>query len=259
MRNVTHRRPRSVKTRPRRSDDVLRRIVGLIFEGHLIPGTRLPSERKLSVTLQVSRTTLRDAMNRLEARGYIERRPKSGNFVCTAMPPTMREPIEEVVGSQVTRLADVLEIRKVLELWAVAQAVKAPDARMLREMKTVVAAMKRLARFRTDEQFEQYRKADLEFHQTLARMTRNSIYVHLNDFLNQLIRHSMAISRELVAGNYGERNLPAHERILAAITKRDLAAARQAMLDHFALLEQYLRSARSHARAAKTEKHLVKS
>jgi GntR family transcriptional repressor for pyruvate dehydrogenase complex len=255
MRNVTHRRPRSVKTRPRRSDDVLRRVVGLIFDGHLSPGTRLPSERKLSVTLQVSRTTLRDALNRLEARGYIERRPKSGNFVCTAMPPTMRQPIEEVVGSQLTRLADVLEIRKGLELWAIAQAVKAPDARLLRQMKTVLAAMKRLARFRTDEQFEQYREADLEFHRTLARMTRNSIYVHLIDFLHQLIRHSMAISRELVAGNYGERNLSAHERIVAALTKGDPSAARQAMLDHFALLEQYLRTARNDGRAAQSEQH----
>jgi GntR family transcriptional repressor for pyruvate dehydrogenase complex len=244
-----------VKTRPRRSDDVLRRVVGLIFDGHLSPGTRLPSERKLSVTLQVSRTTLRDALNRLEARGYIERRPKSGNFVCTAMPPTMRQPIEEVVGSQLTRLADVLEIRKGLELWAIAQAVKAPDARLLRQMKTVLAAMKRLARFRTDEQFEQYREADLEFHRTLARMTRNSIYVHLIDFLHQLIRHSMAISRELVAGNYGERNLSAHERIVAALTKGDPSAARQAMLDHFALLEQYLRTARNDGRAAQSEQH----
>jgi len=129
-------------------------------------------------------------------------------------------------------------------VWAVRQALQAPNAQLLREMAERIARMKALARFRTDEQFEQYRQADLEFHQVLARMTRNPIYVHLIDFLNNLIRDSISISRELVPGDYGERNLPAHERIHAAIARQDAAAAEQAMFDHFALVEQYMRSAK---------------
>ncbi len=223
---------------PRRSDDVLRRLLSLIFEGRLSPGARLPSERELSQRLSVSRTTLRDAMNRLEARGFVERRAKSGNFVCTALPSTLRDPIQEAVGTQVARLADVVAIRKVLELWAVEQALQERQPALLRAMAKRIAAMRAVVRFRTDQQFERYRGADLEFHQMLARMTRNPIYVHLIDYLHRLIRDSIAISRELVAGDYGKRNLRAHERIYAAIARQDAAGARQAMIDHFALVEQ---------------------
>jgi len=231
--------------RPRRSDDVLRRLLSLIFEGRLSPGARLPSERELSQRLSVSRTTLRDAMNRLEARGFVERRAKSGNYVCTALPPAVRDPIQEAVGAQVARLADVVAIRKVLELWAVEQAVQQRQPALLRAMEKRIAAMRAAMRFRTDEQFERYRGADLEFHQMLARMTCNPIYVHLIDFLHRLIRDSIAISRELVAGDYGQRNLRAHERIRAAIARQDAPGARQAMLDHFSLVEQRLGASRS--------------
>jgi len=223
----------------------------LIFEGHLAPGSRLPSERDLSETLGVSRSTLRDAMNRLEARGYVERRSKSGNYICTAIPDSLREPIEDVVQEKVVGLSDIIEIRKVLELWAVARAAQSPSERLLGALRDCLKRMKAASRFRTAEQFARYSEADLRFHQVIAQMTRNVIYVHLIHFFSNLISSSISLSRRLVPGDFARQNLAVHERIFRAIEERNPARAQEAMLEHFRFVEQHLPPLSSRRRAAK--------
>src|SRR5262245_39862269 len=127
----------------RRSDEALRRIVGMIFEGRLSPGTRLPAERELSEQLGISRTTLRDAMGRLRARGYIESRSKSGNYVRTAIPQAISQPIEDVVAAQVVGFGHIIELREILELWAVEKAAAAPAAADLTRLRECLRSMQR--------------------------------------------------------------------------------------------------------------------
>ncbi len=56
-------------------------LVSRIEAGELAPGDQLPSERHLSQTLGVNRTTLRRALHILEQRGLLERRQGEGTFV----------------------------------------------------------------------------------------------------------------------------------------------------------------------------------
>ncbi len=224
----------------RRSDETLREIVGLIFEGHLSPGSRLPPERELAGLLGVSRSTLREAMNRLEARGYIERRSKSGSYVRTAIPRSLQEPIEEILEHDLSGLGELIEIRKVLELWAVRKVTAHPDKGFLAAMKQCLISMKANRGLRTSQQFERYREADLKFHQTLAEMTGNSIFIHLVHFLSHLISRSISLSKQLVPNDYGVENLKTHERIVQAIQSKNAARAEQAILDHFRLVENQI-------------------
>ncbi|MCX8036833.1 MAG: FadR family transcriptional regulator [Candidatus Sumerlaeia bacterium] len=227
----------------RRSDETSRQLLALIFEGHFPPGSPLPPERELAETLRVSRPTLREALNKLEAKGLIERRSKSGNYVCTAIPPSTRDAIEDLLSSDIVEFSNVVEIRKVLELWAVSRATERADKRSLAALQKCLAAMKTTARFRTPEQFARHSEADLRFHQTIAEMTGNPIYVHLFHFLANLISRSITLSRTLV-GRYAEQSLKVHGQLLAAIESGDPAKARKALLDHFAFVEKHLWSRR---------------
>lgn len=229
-----------LKTGERRSDDAFRRIVGMIFQGQISPGSKLPPERELSVSLGVSRTTLRDALNRLEARGVIDRRPKSGNFVRTVIPTSVREPIEDVVEDRVVGLARIIEIRKVLEVWAAAKAAEAPTAESLAALEDCLDEMNACKSLRTTGQFDRYSRADLRFHQVIAEMTGNSIYIHLFDFLADLVSRSISLSKGIVPGDFGQKNLTKHRRILAAIRKRDANLAQDGLLEHFAFIEKHL-------------------
>ena len=224
----------------RRSDEALRQILDLIFQGQLPPGARLPAERELSDLLGVSRTTLRDALNKLEARGYIERRDRSGNYVCTAVPQALRAPLEEIVEGQVVGLRDIVDIRKALEIWAVRRAAEAPGAEPLKRLRGCLRAMKANAALHTEEQFGRYIEADGQFHQVIAEMTGNPVYLHLFDYFSGLLRRSMAITRELMPGEFAAYNLALHERLYEAVKAADPARAEAAMHEHFRFVEELI-------------------
>jgi len=230
----------AVQTSRRRSDQAFQQILALIFEGRLSPGSRLPGERELTETFGFSRTTLRDALTRLEARGYINRRSKSGSFVCTSLPQPFREPIEEIVDSNVISTSDIIEIRKVLELWAVAKASHSPGKELLAALARCLRVMQATSAFKTDGQFTRYRDADLKFHQTIAEMTGNLLYVHLFHFFLDLVRRSISLSRQFVPGDFAKDNLRNHQEVYRAIEKRDSDRARHAMLEHFRYVEQHI-------------------
>ncbi len=235
----------------RRSDEVLGQIVGLIFEGRLSPGDRLPAERELAEQLGVSRPTLRDAINRLEVRGYIERRSKSGNYVCTAVPQSLREPIEDIVDASVVGFRDILDIRKALELWAVERAASSPTKKAIATLEECLKIMKSNAGFRTDDQFARHSEADSKFHQTIAEMAENPIYTHLFHFFANLIRRSIVISRQLMPDDFAAQNIGVHEQILKAIKGKDMTKAKEAMAAHFRFVEEHLSAKKPNKKNAK--------
>jgi GntR family transcriptional repressor for pyruvate dehydrogenase complex len=218
----------------------LREVQALISNERFSPGERLPAERELAEMLGVSRPMLREALNILESRGYIDRRSKSGNFVCTAIPASVRDPIEQAMNSSLLGFRDIVELRKVLELWAVEKASESPGHKYLQALEGCLKAMKATASFRTEEQFERYREADLRFHQVVAEMTSNLAYIHLFHFLAKLVKNSITMTRQLVHDSFGKENLGYHQAIYEAIRDRDSLRARLAMLNHFQILEKRL-------------------
>ena len=228
-------------TPQRRSDDAFHHIVEMIFAGRFSPGARLPSERELTGIVGVSRTTLRDALNRLEARGFVERRTKSGTYVATALPGSLREPMEEGVDAELVEFRHLIEVRKPLELWAVACAATNREEEPLRKLRACLSAMRQSMGLDTEEQFERFSQADLEFHQVIAEMTGNPLYVHLFHFLFSLVLRSISLSRRIVIERYGETNVARHEAVYDAIEAGDAAAAQEAMRAHFALVERWIR------------------
>lgn len=65
--------------------EIVARYAERICQGHLPPGTRLPTERQLAAELQVNRSTVVAAYAELQASGLVERRQGSGTFVCGAL------------------------------------------------------------------------------------------------------------------------------------------------------------------------------
>ena len=66
---------------PRVSDSIVAQIEGMILEGLLKPGEKLPPERELAERLDVSRPSLREAIVVLESRGLLQSRRGGGTFV----------------------------------------------------------------------------------------------------------------------------------------------------------------------------------
>lgn len=72
----------------RLSDDIVDRLEGMILEGTLTSGQRLPAERVLAEQFGVSRPSLREAIQKLVAKGLLVSRQGGGNYVAESLGST---------------------------------------------------------------------------------------------------------------------------------------------------------------------------
>src|SRR6478736_807541 len=98
-------------------EHVADRLVTAIALGEFVPGQRLPSERELASTLGVSRTTVREAIQRLAALGYVDvRRGRTGGaFVLEGMGPEANEMIRRTLLPEWSNLEGLLDFRQLIE------------------------------------------------------------------------------------------------------------------------------------------------
>ena len=226
----------------RRSDGAMRKIVAKIHDGTFGPEQRLPAERDLAELLAISRATLRDALNRLEASGYIVRRAGSGNYVSSSIPEEARTPLEAGIRERLITLQEIIDVRKPLEVWAAAQAAGQRTGAQLRELAVQLKIMQRCGALQDVASLNQYARADIEFHLIIARMTGNLVYLNTLQFLTDLISQSLEISREALSKDFSGKNTRCHEAILAAIKESNSVTAGKAMKAHFTHVENRIRS-----------------
>ena len=80
----------------------------------LKPGDKLPSERELAEMLQVSRSSIRDAIRSLELLGLVEPRQGAGTIVCEPVDASMK-PFTEALRHRRALVGELLDFRKMLE------------------------------------------------------------------------------------------------------------------------------------------------
>ncbi len=100
---------------PKLSDVIEQRLEYLILEGTLHPGEKLPPERELAKQFGVSRPSLREAIQCLEAKGLLLRRQGGGTFVQTNLWQSFSNPLAELLADHPESQFDLLETRHALE------------------------------------------------------------------------------------------------------------------------------------------------
>ena len=100
---------------PKLSDVIEQQLEYLILEGTLRPGEKLPPERELAKQFDVSRPSLREAIQRLEAKGLLLRRQGGGTFVQTNLWQSFSDPLAELLADHPESQFDLLETRHALE------------------------------------------------------------------------------------------------------------------------------------------------
>ena len=168
-------------------DAVADRLRGDILAGRLRPGTRLPSERELSLALGVNRLTLRASLARLEALGLIVTRHGAGTVVASWRERAGLETLGTLVRG--LKLADpawhelvrsTLEIRRILAAEAVALAAE----RHTEQDIGAIAACAQVVLEHADDPIA-FARADLAFMRAVCKAAHN---VGLELFLNTFAR-----------------------------------------------------------------------
>ena len=233
---------------PKLADVVAREIEQRVLEGRLKPGDRLPSERDLSVQLGVSRASLREAIQKLAARGLLESRQGGGTFVTDRLDSSFGNPWEEILRDHPGVHEDMLEFRHMLEGRAAECAARRSTVADRERIRQSLAQLE--AAF-AGEDLDAQVDTDLAFHQAIAEAAHNVIVGHLTASLLRLLRDNLRrnLSELLQVPAAKEQLLDQHRAVWRAIEKGDAEQALNAAADHIGYVRQNLtRMLRSDAR-----------
>ena len=203
-------------------DVVAERIEAAIISGALEPGSRL-SEQALATSLGVSRGPLREAIRRLEGRKLLERTPNIG---------------VRVAALSLTDLNETLQIREALESLACALAAQNMTDAEIAALEKLLEGHGRQKSVQDGTGYYQESK-DFDFHFRIVTGSRNE---RLSQMLLGDLYYLLRVYRYKSSTKPGRamEALQEHKAIVAALRKRDPAAAEAAMRDHLRHARRYV-------------------
>ncbi len=222
--------------KPKRiSDQVFDQIRELIYRGKLKPGDKMMTERELAQAMDVSRTTIRDAIQRLATMGLIVQRQGQGTFV-KSVKNTLENPLAKAMEAQEASLNDLLEVRMGLECNAAALAAKRADETDITALEQSITEMEtevNSGRLGTE--------ADTAFHMAIAYAAKNPLHILImRNFYDYLF---LGIGENLACLYHEQKNIQIillqHNNILASIKARDPYKAYTAMNEHIKFVMDY--------------------
>lgn len=197
-----------------------------IVSGVIKQGEILPPEATMAEEMDVSRTSLREAMKVLSAKGLVEARPKVGTRVrdarywsqldadvlawrCASMPTSdfvqklseMREIVEPAAAASAARHRNVIQLKRMQVAFEGMEAAHDPEA---------------------------WTSADIDFHEAILAATGNELLISLFSVIETALSSYFTMSAH-TATNF-KYSLPQHRMVLQAIKDKDPEAAQKAML-----------------------------
>ena len=176
------------------------------------PGEVRLDERRLAQDLGISRTPVREAMSQLEREGFVRSVPRRGIYVVRKTK---------------------LEVVEMITAWA---ALESMAARLITATATdeEIAELRRMfAKFENGTlhaKLDEYSEVNIEFHQSIIRMSRNGVLI---DLAENLFTHMRMIRRKTIGeSDRADRSIRDHMNIIEALEAREADRAGDLVRDH---------------------------
>ena len=211
------------------ADSIAESLRDAIVGGRFPRGDKLPSERELATQYEVNRSSVREALLRLEAWGLVETRHGGGTRVRDFLVSAGLQVLPYLVqpGGKVDHvlLSDIHDVRGMFLGWCAERAALTADAADVERLEAVVLA---LADPKTKP--AQLQQLDYDFFEELVRITGNRVLL----LISNVVREVYMQQRERFAPMYAKSvfDVAHHRRAVDAIRQRDAAAAAAAMRAH---------------------------
>jgi len=210
------------------SDKVFDQVKSLIVTGKLLPGQQIPSEMDLIDLFDVSRSSVREAILRLECLGFVEQRHGEGTFVKSATEAVVLDYMTEI-SRETDFMSGLMETRNILEVWAARTAATRATDENLDELRNIITAMK--IRQKPDPPRFNH---NVTLHRQIVAATHNPFLIHMmSSILGWIgtVTHQIYENPKVAPGLYQEITRQ-HSQVVDAIIVRDEDAAEQAMIAH---------------------------
>jgi GntR family transcriptional repressor for pyruvate dehydrogenase complex len=217
------------------SERIAERIVTAIALGEFVPDQRLPTERDLAAMLEVSRTTVREALQRLQAAGYVTTRRgrAGGTFVATGSGPEADDMIRRTLVPAWQELSAILDFRSLIE-----QTI-ARTAAQRRGDGDIAAIRQAVADYGRATDRDSSHLADHALHLAIAKATHNDRLVELSASIRREV--SLGFDAEPYSPQVRQLAIKQHPTLADAVIAGDADRAADLAAEHFSLTEDMLR------------------
>ncbi len=227
--------------RNRLSDQIANQLEEMIADGTLKPGERLPGERQLAERLEISRPSLREAIQKLASKGLINTRQGGGTYISTDLTSDFTNPLISLLMNRKDAEFDTLEVRQELEgMAAYHAATRATDndrAKILEAFNTTAEI------HRSNASSIDKLRSDFDFHFSIIEAAHNIVLTHFMRGLKDVMESTVSsyLDQFYAEEEFVEKLCQQHKKIVDAIMQHDPKAARAAAMQHLDFAYQSFR------------------
>lgn len=220
----------------------------ILLSGEYQAGDKLPSERVLGERFGVGRSSIREALRRLEAEGLVRIVHGVGSFVGDGPEADSGGNLARFLVLDGSTVPELFEVRRALEGETAARAAERLTASEANELRKILRQLE--DKTLSDEV---YVEADVALHLTIARATKNTPLIRLlESFEGTLVEYSR---RVIKLPGRRERANEGHRAMVEAILARSPSAAYEAVINHIEVVE---RDIMQHLEKEGTESHVAR-
>ncbi|WP_037571617.1 FadR/GntR family transcriptional regulator [Phaeacidiphilus oryzae] len=235
MSEERHRQPLGPLHAPSTAEQIAHRLATAIALGEFSVGERLPSERELAATLEVSRESVRGALRSLAESGQLEiRRGRGGGaFVRADWAAGTESAVRAALVDRWPDFEALFDYRRLVESLV---ARTAAERATPEDREAITAA---LAAFDAAASPDEARGHDTALHLAVARATHNPRLIELHERL--LWEVSLGVSAEPYTWAIYHEAAPQHHALARAVLAGDADQAAKVARAHFGITEEALR------------------
>ncbi len=206
------------------TDRVVENIERMIIDQKIKPGEKLPNEHDLANQLKVGRSTVREAIKRLESRNVLNIIRGSGTYVCD-LPGLIEDPFGFRFIADKKKLAlDLCDIRLMIEPRLAECAALNSTAKDVDELQLLCDQTTELIR----KESVAFAEKDIEFHTKIAQCSGNQVVHKLIPFIHQ----GISLYSQVTVPALTARAPITHQLVVDAIRARNSKDAKDAMEEH---------------------------
>jgi len=209
---------------------VVEQLLEQIRNQGLLPGSKLPAQRELAVMFGVGRSSIREAINTLVARGYLEPIQGKGTFIKEIRQNSETQFEKLSTAAQKSSFLDLMEARTTLECKTAALAATRATTNSLNQLRDI---MDLLSKDMENSSYDIFLRADKSFHYALAEATENDVICEMTKLVLELLtEHHENLKSDHLSHAYRKKSVKTLGKVLGAIETRNPAAASQWMEKH---------------------------
>lgn len=194
-----------------------------IIYKELKPNDRIPTESELSEILNVSRSSVREALKILEAINIIQIRRGAGTYISEPEDISFSQSLLFKMILNNMQLKELVEFREQIEVAVVKLAITYATEEDIQGLKNIYNSFLECIETNPDD-YKMIHELDLRFHKALAASTKNKlmaeIYLFAFEIFSPLILENYAIGQ--VKGEDKETTVENHRILIEALEKKDL-------------------------------------